>query len=107
MYVASNYSEFIATSFNISSNLCMFFHVYKTPKESVPRVVILFQILANISWVVSSILLRDVYLATTASGSLSLQIFTMLLLIQGRMKTDEISNRKISTDNSSDKLLKF
>lgn len=109
MYILSNYTEFTATFFNILSNICMFLHVYKTPNEKVPMIIVCFQVLANASWVISSILLKDIYLSITATGSLCLQTVTMILLINRNRKEKNIvlKQKNIKGDNSLDQLLKF
>ena len=107
MYILSDYTEITATSFNILSNICMFLHVYKTPNEKVPTIVVYFQVLANTSWVISSILLKDIYLSVTASSSLCLQTITMVFLIirNGKEKNIIVNQKNIKADTSLDQLL--
>ena len=109
MYILSNYTEFTATFFNILSNICMFLHVYKTPNEKVPMIIVCFQVLANTSWIISSVLLKDIYLTITASGSLCLQTVTMVLLMirNSKDKNVVIKQKNIKADTSLDQLLKF
>lgn len=109
MYILRNYTEFTATFFNILSNICMFVHVYKTPNEKVPMLIVCFQVLANTLWVISSILIKDIYLSVTASGSLCLQTVTMILLIIRNSKERNIiiKQKNLKADTSLDQLLKF
>tara|TARA_A100001015_G_C14771943_1_gene625621 strand:+ start:473 stop:736 length:264 start_codon:yes stop_codon:yes gene_type:complete len=87
----------------------MFIHVYSFPNERVPVMVVCFQVLANISWVISSILLKDSYLSVTSSSSLLLQTVTMVLLVIRNSKeiNTTLKQKNIKADSSLNHLLNF
>lgn len=73
--------ESVATLANVSANVVLTHHVVYRPRDAVPVRVLFVQVVGNALWIAHSARIRDLYLAITATMSITMQCTGIVILL--------------------------
>lgn len=95
VFILDSVIEMFATSSGLIANACLLYKIHMNPEGKVPKLVVSFQICANLCWMMHAVLTNDGYLFTTSLTSCCMQIFSFLILQKKQPVKHSISETRL------------